>query len=82
MTTAEYIDACRRRTKELLKIAKGTYDAEERSALERMIREFEKLAVQAGSRRRKAAKLRVGSSKGNRSLSAAGTVAPASNRQY
>jgi hypothetical protein len=47
MTNAKYADACRLRTKELLKIAEGIYDDEERFLIERAIRELEVLAIAA-----------------------------------
>jgi hypothetical protein len=52
MKTADHVRACRLRTKDLLIIAEGIYDDKERQALERMIREFEELAITAGPRRR------------------------------
>jgi molybdate transport system substrate-binding protein len=48
MTTAKHADACRLNTKELLDIAKGVYDDDERGMLERAIGELEGLAA-AGS---------------------------------
>jgi hypothetical protein len=55
MTTPEHADACRLRTRELLKIVDGIYAAEERLALQHMIREFEELAIEAGPRHSRAA---------------------------
>jgi hypothetical protein len=45
MATAKHADACRLHTKELLNIAKGVYDDDERVMLERAIGELEGLAA-------------------------------------
>jgi hypothetical protein len=81
MPRATHADACRLRIRDLLKIAEGLYDNEERLALERMIREYEELVITAGPRRPKAAKRAV-SRNGSGGRSAARKAAQASNRPF
>jgi hypothetical protein len=76
MKTADYARACRLRTKDLLKIVEGIYDDKERLALERVIRDFEELAIKAGRRRR------AGSGNGSGARSAARKAAQASGRPF
>jgi hypothetical protein len=72
MTITGYANACRRRTRELLKIVEGIYDDKERLALERMIWDFEQLAIEAGPPRPEAAERRAVPRNGSGRRSAAG----------
>jgi hypothetical protein len=80
MIPASYADACRQRTRELLKITEGIYDHGERLALECMVREFEELAIEAGPLSPEAADRRGVPGGGGRS--AARKAAQTSNRQF
>jgi hypothetical protein len=72
MTTTSYADACRQRTRELLKIVDSIYDDKERLALEHVIRDFEELAIKAGPQHSEAAERRAVPANGSGRPPAAG----------